>query len=157
MFPWLMIWAPQLHFPFSGSVAQQIDPNWFFGAISPAAGDAQIEKEAWQVASYGRQLGLITEVLIALAEQSAPPKAAAKAQAAGVLPDDGAAPPVTPAQAAESLARLKKIRGRIEALKSREQGNLLPDIEAQLSALRKSDPRAHARLSRRLRPLLAAT
>jgi hypothetical protein len=139
MFPWLMIWAPQLHFPFSGSVAQQIDPNWFFGAISPSAGDAKIEQEAWQVASYGRQLGLITEVLIALAEQSALPGNAAKAKAAGAVEDEStedlAALPVTPAQAAESLARLKAIRGRIEALKARERGDPLPDLEAQLAAL----------------------
>lgn len=40
MFPWLWFWAPHIHFPWSGSVAQQIDPNlgWFFGAIQPSSG-----------------------------------------------------------------------------------------------------------------------
>ena len=66
MFPWLWFWAPQFHFPWSGSVAQQIDPDlgWFFGAIRPGAGDATVEREAFEVASYGKQLGLISEALV---------------------------------------------------------------------------------------------
>ena len=27
MFPWLWLWAPQLHFPWSGDVAQDIEPT----------------------------------------------------------------------------------------------------------------------------------
>jgi hypothetical protein len=65
MFPWLWFFAPQVHYPWSGSVAQQIAPDtdWFFGSIRPGAGDARIEQQAFAVASYGKQLGLITEVL----------------------------------------------------------------------------------------------
>ena len=39
MYPWLWFWAPQFHFPFSGSVAQRIEPDtrWFFDGI-PARG-----------------------------------------------------------------------------------------------------------------------
>ena len=72
MFPWLWYWAPQVHFPWSGRVAQQIAPDthWFFGGIRPGAGDARIEEQAFGVASYGKQLGLITEVLLALAQES---------------------------------------------------------------------------------------
>jgi hypothetical protein len=56
MFPVFWIWSPQLHYPWSGSVAQQIEPNtnWFFDAISPTAGVAAIEKRAFERASYGR-------------------------------------------------------------------------------------------------------
>ena len=34
MYPWFRFWAPQLHFPFSGSVAQRIEPDnrMFFDA-----------------------------------------------------------------------------------------------------------------------------
>jgi hypothetical protein len=66
VYPWLWFWAPQLHFPFSGNVAQRIEPDtrWFFQGIDPSAGDPHIEEKAFAVASYGRQLGLITEVLI---------------------------------------------------------------------------------------------
>jgi len=74
MFPWLWVWAPDLNFPWSGSVAQRIEPNtnWFFDAIPDGAGDRRIEKKAFGVASYGRQLGLLTEVLIELADKQAP-------------------------------------------------------------------------------------
>jgi len=72
MFPWQTVWSPHLNFPWSGSVAQQIEPstNWFFGSISANAGDSRIEKMAFEKASYGRQIGLITEVLLELASKS---------------------------------------------------------------------------------------
>lgn len=66
MYPWLWFWAPQVHFPWSGAVSQNIEPNttWFSSLIKPGAGNAQIERRAFEVASYGRQFGLITEVLL---------------------------------------------------------------------------------------------
>ena len=105
MFPWFWVWAPQFQFPFSGSVMQRIEPdtNWFFSGIRPDAGNGAMEKLIHEdVASYGRQLGLVTEVLL------------------GLLSKDT----VTAEQAAESLARLKEIHGEIEALKSRHGGRL---------------------------------
>ena len=106
MTPWLWFWMPQvqfpaIHLPFSGPVAQQIDPNtnWFFDAIRPWAGDGRIEQQAFDVASYGRQLGLITDLLLDLAAQQRPD---------------------TPA-GLEAQARLAEIRARIEALKSADQ------------------------------------
>ena len=71
MYPWLWLWAPQFRFPFSGSVAQDYEPNteWFFGAISPSAGDGKVERRAFEVASYGRQIGLLTEALLAQNQQ----------------------------------------------------------------------------------------
>ena len=70
MFPWILFWAPQLYFPWSGSVIQDIDPEttWFPATLTARAGNGRIEKRALNdVASYGRQLGLITEVLIEIA------------------------------------------------------------------------------------------
>ncbi|MFZ5550528.1 MAG: hypothetical protein ACOZJX_17665 [Pseudomonadota bacterium] len=96
MFPWLWQWSPQFHFPLSGSVAQRIDPDAFFGAIPPWAGNGEMEQKAFEVASYGRQLGLITELLLDLAAQQ---------------------PPTTPA-GREARARLAEIQARIEALKT---------------------------------------
>lgn len=96
MFPWLWQWSPQFHFPLSGSVAQRIDPDAFFGAIPPWAGDGAMEQKAFEVASYGRQLGLITELLLDLASQQ---------------------PPATPA-GRKAQARLAEIQARIEALKT---------------------------------------
>lgn len=68
------MWAPTLHLPWSGAVAQQIDPDisWFFKGINPAAGRGDIEEQAFALASYGKQLGLLTQVLLDLAQQTAP-------------------------------------------------------------------------------------
>jgi hypothetical protein len=104
MFPWLWFWSPQIHFPLSGSVRQRIDPNWFFDSIPPAAGDGQIEKRAFDVASYGRQLGLIIEVLVEVAAKQAP---------------------LSP-EAAASLERLKAIQTAIEKIKRDERARLAP-------------------------------
>jgi hypothetical protein len=41
-----------------------------FNGIPANAGDPEIEEKAFSVATYGRHLGLITEVLIDLAEQA---------------------------------------------------------------------------------------
>ncbi len=116
MFPWLWLFAPQVHFPWSGSVAQQIAPDthWFFSGIRPGAGDARIEEQAFAVASYGKQLGLITEVLLALTQES---------------------PPVS-AQARESIEKLKVIQGEIERLKTAEYERVAVSLSEQVLAIR---------------------
>jgi hypothetical protein len=66
-------WSPEFHFPWSGGVTQHIEPDltWFSNWITPGAGDAAIEQKVFtKVASYGTQLGLITDVLLALVDQS---------------------------------------------------------------------------------------
>ena len=47
MYPWLFLWAPQLQLPFSGDVAQRIEPRtqWFFDGIDSTSGDPVIEAD----------------------------------------------------------------------------------------------------------------
>lgn len=134
MVPWLWFWSPQLYFPWSGSVAQRIEPNtsWFFDAILPSAGGARIERKAFDVASYGRQLGLITEVLLELAARQRP------------LDDE----------AAQSLGRLKSIRAEIEQIKKDEAHRTARQIEAQVRELKTRSAAEFQDLIERLRPLL---
>lgn len=134
MFPWLWFWSPQLHFPLSGSVAQRIEPNtnWFFDSIAPQAGNGRIERKAFEVASYGRQLGLITEVLIDLAQRDPPRTAAAR----------------------ESLERLQAIRAAIERIKDDEADALAREIEDRLQRLRRNQA-AFERVAERLRLALS--
>ncbi len=81
MYPWLWFWSPQFHFPFSGSVAQRIDPD-FFAQIPPEAGNGEVEKQIADIASYGRQLGWLTEVLLSrTSPDTVPPEKGAEAQA----------------------------------------------------------------------------
>ena len=135
MNPWLIFWAPQLHLPFGGSVAQRIDPdtNWFFGSIAPTAGDANIEQKAFEVASYGRQLGLITEILIDIAESS-PPRTAS-----GV----------------ESLRRLRDIKTEIDKLKERDADSLVRDIETKISRVKRKHKGKTAELRRTVEAALS--
>jgi len=130
MFPWFWVWAPQVHFPWSGSVAQQIDPSlgWFFGAIRPRAGDASVERDAFEVASYGKQIGLLTEALLGQSDNSG----------------------VAPAQASLALERLEEIRLKIESLKTQKRAASLESLTEQLEDLRRTQPEAFGRITERL-------
>jgi hypothetical protein len=130
MFPWFSVWAPHIQLPWSGNVVQDIDPttNWFFGAIKPDAGNAVIEQKAFEVASYGKQLGLLTELLIDLAEQAATARGP---------------------EASEALSRLKDIRSQIEAIKSQTYATELKDVEARAAAIRPKLKRASAARTRK--------
>jgi hypothetical protein len=127
MFPWFWFWAPQVHWPFSGAVTQDIAPEAFFGAIPPTAGDGRIERRAFELASYGRQLGWLTEALLAQAGR-------------GVAAADGD----------EALDQLAALRQRIEAIKRDRHAELEADAEAALQRLAAADPEALQRLLRRL-------
>jgi len=120
MYPWFFFWAPQVTLPFGGSVAQRIEPstNWFFDGIDPGSGDPAIERKAFEVATYGRQLGLITEVLVDLAAQT---------------------PPAT-AKGRKSLQRLQEIQRRIEEVKERDAIDALEQIDGLLARLKKTHP-----------------
>src|SRR4249920_969402 len=119
MYPWFFFWAPQVTLPFGGSVAQRIEPstNWFFDGIDPGAGDPAIERKAFEVASYGRQLGLLTEVLVDLAAQTP-----------------------TTAKGRKSLQRLQEIQRRIEEVKERDAIDALEQIDGLLARLKKTHP-----------------
>lgn len=136
MFPWFFFWAPQVTLPFGGSVAQRIDPDtsWFFAGIAPGAGDPAIERKAFDVATYGRQLGLIAEVLDDLATQ-VPPKTA---------------------QGRKSLQRLREIQQRIEAVKERDAIDVLEQIDGLLARLKKAHPERLAAARERITHALEA-
>ena len=130
MTPWIWNWSPQWSLPWSGDVAQRIEPDthWFFGAIDPAAGNGDIERRACEVASYGRQLGLLAEVLIDVASRQ------------GALSDG----------ARDSLARLEDIQGRIETIKQQAARSSADDVAAQVARLKAHDPDGYRLLRSRL-------
>ncbi|MBA5685872.1 hypothetical protein [Rugamonas apoptosis] len=136
MYPMLWFWSPQLHFPWSGGVAQQIGLDRFFDAIPPKAGDGEIEHKAFDVASYGRQLGWISEILLDLAATH-PPKS-----------DDGR----------KALARLTEANRKIQQLKPDRgtDGHAMTaqDIEDAIVKLRGRDGEQFRQLGERLPPLL---
>lgn len=116
MFPWIWFWAPQVRLPFSGDVAQDIEPSLdlFFAGIKPRSGNARIEAKAFDVASYGDQLGTITKLLLEWAER---------------LPADDQA-------ASKPLQELRDIHARIQAIKNDEYESELLALEARAAVLR---------------------
>ena len=129
MYPWLWFWAPQFHFPFSGAVAQRIEPdtNWFFGGIRPEAGNGDVEKQIFDVASYGRQIGWITEVLLA--------------QTAG-----GA---VAPETADRALTQLEDVYRESQAIKTRNADKLAESAIDMLAKLQAFYPAQFAQVMAR--------
>lgn len=115
MYPWLWLWVAHVEFPLSGNVTQDIDPvaNLFSKSVDPDAGNPNIEQKAFEVASYGKQLGLITEVLIEIAEEYLRGKGKNN----------------------DSLQELKRIKGEIEKLKISEYEAELNDIERKIRAV----------------------
>jgi hypothetical protein len=116
MFPMFWFWAPQLRLPFSGDVAQDIEPSLdlFFAGIKPRSGNRRIEAQAFDVASYGDQLGVITKLLLELAERQ----------------------PADVQAASKPLDELRKIHARIEAIKDDEYERELRAVEARAAVLR---------------------
>jgi hypothetical protein len=136
MYPWLFLWAPQLQLPFSGDVAQRIEPRtqWFFDGIDTASGDPVIERKAFEVATYGRQLGLITELLLDVAAQTPPRTRAGRA----------------------ARQRLQKIQAQIEQLKTEDATTHVQAVEAGLQRLKTRHKAEYEALRVRLQQSLAA-
>ena len=125
MYPWLWLWAPRFELPLSGNVSQDIEPiaNLFSGVTDPEAGDPAIEQRAFRLASYGKQLGLITEVLIAVAESS--------------LPKNGSSN--------RALQELKRIQQDIQTIKDEEHASELQSVGRRIKAIqRRGGPQAEA-------------
>ncbi len=126
MFPWVFNWSPIVHWPLSGPVRQIIAPetDWFFGRIAPDRGDARIEQRVFEdVASYGRQIGLISELLRELARDAE-----------------------LSAEGKERLQRLDEIAERVEAVKEEERQRQRERLKQELLALQTQDADAFRQL-----------
>lgn len=102
-------WSWMVKSPLSGDVDQEFVSSFFSPKVSfNLAGDAGIEKEVVQsVASYGKQLGLITEVLLELTNDSS----------------------------SESVKELKAVNERVKAVKERTRVRDVATIESMLDGL----------------------
>ena len=122
MNPWLFPWLGMFKSPLSGDVTQDISP--ITRLLSPQfefnfAGDRNIESEVVaEVASYGKQLGILSDALIELA--------------------DG--------KKGEAVNRLKKLTVEIEVIKNQHKDKLEQTVKADLDKLKKQDPDTLKRL-----------
>jgi hypothetical protein len=105
------------------SLNQPILPDWSLQHITVNyEGNPAIEKDvAANVASYGKQLGIITEAVLALAPGG---------------PDE-----------AEPIKRLRKIAKKIEKIKEEHRGDLADAAQQAMDSLAKKDRRAAERIA----------
>jgi hypothetical protein len=127
MFPWLWIFAPQVRWPLSGGVAQDLSTEAFFQGIRPGAGVPAIEKQAFEQASYGKQLGWLTDVLLDAIRADALPSAAAR----------------------EAFANLRALRDKIDRIKDQHRGDRVEAAIALLDRIQADDPDTLRRLLQR--------
>ncbi|MDP2015421.1 hypothetical protein [Hydrogenophaga sp.] len=135
MYPWLWFWAPQIHFPWSGAVSQNIEPRtaWFTDHIPVEAGNASIEAKVTELASYGKQLGMITEALIGIAEQSRP----------------------TDRKTKDAIGRLKDLQTSIDTIKEQEYRCTAERLVKEIQELKRRGGPEYQGIAEALLPLLS--
>ena len=110
--------------PLSGAVNQRITAPWFSPSLTVNyAGDPAIEdRVVTEVASYGKQLGWLTEIVLALAKKQSVPQ--------------------------ETLNRLEKAVQAIETIKKEVQPSALDAANNALDQLKREQPDRYAELLR---------
>jgi hypothetical protein len=121
------------NFPGAAGNWQEIMTRWWSPNITMNfAGNAAIEREVNEdVASYGRQIGWLNDIVAALAA----------AAPAGVESNP---------DAADSLAKLKAAQEKIAAIKERRKQSALERAREAMDALRATDKAAYRSLVRSL-------
>jgi hypothetical protein len=113
--------------PWSGNVAQRITAPWFSPSLTVNyAGDAAVEdRVVTEVASYGKQLGWLTEIVIASANGQPLPM--------------------------ETLARLEKAAREIDAIKEQSRASAVEAANNALDRLERDNPAQYNELLRERR------
>ena len=115
-------WTP---FPSLSDLMQNISTNWFSPTVEyNFAGNRAVEADVVSnVASYGRQLGAITDAVLEIAKDAKGP----------------------------ALAHLRDLAKKIEQRKEERQASLEEELRRKLDNLQKSDPDTLQRLLLRYR------
>jgi hypothetical protein len=124
MFPWLWIYAPQISWPLSGAVTEAISTDAFFRGIKPGAGVPAIEQQVFEQASYGKQLGWLTDVLVEAIDPAT----------------------LHSPEAQASLANLKKLRAKVDQIKSEHRQHRADAAIALLDQIQADSPEELGRL-----------
>jgi hypothetical protein len=113
--------------PWSGNVAERITAPWFSPSLTVNyAGDAAVEdRVVTEVASYGKQLGWLTEIVIASANGQPLPT--------------------------ETLARLEKAAREIDAIKEQSRASAVEAANNALDRLERDNPARYNELLRERR------
>lgn len=126
MFPWLWINATDLRFPLSGEVDQDLSTT-FFDGIKPGAGTPGIEKQVFDQASYGKQLGWLTDILLGAIDEAA----------------------LRTPEALESFGKLTKLQAKIKRIKDDHRQDRFDAATALLDRMQAESPDELRRVLRR--------
>lgn len=111
--------------PFSGNVNENIAPSFSPSLTIDFAGNPKVEdRVVREVASYGSQLGWLTEIVLALADK------------------DERTPPE------DALDKLRKASKEIDEIKTAVRKSALEDASAALDRLERDQPEAYRSLLR---------
>jgi hypothetical protein len=129
-----MLTFPDIFFPGAAGNWQEIMTRWWSPNIAfNFAGNAAIEREVTEdVASYGKQIGWLNDVVAALAKDAA------------AMKDD--------ARAESAYKALMDARDKIDAIKERRKANAYDTAYDALAKLGAADQREYGRLVRSLDP-----
>ncbi|BFM14692.1 hypothetical protein R50073_08750 [Maricurvus nonylphenolicus] len=116
MFPWMFPWPDLNKWPLSGNVTQDISPitSWFSPQLEVNfAGNRQLEGSVVaDVASYGKQLGIVSEALLEVAH----------------------------GEKGSAVEKLEALVKQIEAVKQQHKHALGSQVKAGLEELKQKDP-----------------
>ena len=118
MLPWLWLYAPQISWPLSGAVTEAISTDAFFRGIKPGAGVPAVEQQVFEQASYGKQLGWLTDLLVAAVDPAA----------------------LRSPEAQAALVSLKKLRAKVEQIKSAHRQDRIDAAIALLDKIQANSP-----------------
>lgn len=121
MFSFPLPWGVEFKLPGADQNQQWIAPvtNWLSPTVVTYAGDREIEaRVVTEIASFGKQLGILTDALLELADD----------------------------RPGEAVTRLRRIATRIEAVKIQHRRDLEERAEEAFDELLKADPAAAKRL-----------
>ena len=122
MYPWFNSWLNLFRAPLSGDVNQDYAPitSWWSPQFEfNFAGDQRVEADVVRgVASYGRQLGALTDAVLALGKDNDSPE----------------------------LKHLRDMADKIAAIKQHHSGESLQSLKSKLSDLKHSDQAAFQQL-----------
>ena len=123
-------------FPGAGGNWQTFDTRWWSPNVSVNfAGNPSVEREVTEdVASYGRQIGWLNEIVTALVES------------------DGAAAIKSSSAAKEAWTKMKEAQARIDEIKRRRKDTTVDQAKNALAVLASTDKSAYVRLVRSLDP-----
>lgn len=134
---WFSWFTFPFYAPLSGAVSQDISSRLYEGVPEIEAAVIQ------EVASYGRQLGILSEAVLEIARklEPAPPREAHTTGLIATAPDEEE----------PAVAKLRGIVDEIEEIKCRHREAVMRDAERALARLQKVDPAEAEKLAARFR------